>query len=98
MVLPSGESVIPTDRGGGLFLGILPLFYIAFNTKFSAKKDLPLNLVGPVCGTHRPFSDVFGVTCLESMAATGVFFGFVFLFRVAFDALLTKPDGFDLSA
>ncbi len=92
------RALSPTIGVGGLFLGILPLFYIAFSAKFSAKKVLPLDLVGPVSGTHRSFSDVFGVTCLESMTATGVFFGFVLLLRVALDALLTKPDGLDLSA
>ena len=74
------RALSPTIGVGGVFLGILPLFYIAFSAKFSAKKDLPLDLVGPVGGTHRSFGDVFGVTCLESMAATGVFSGFAFLF------------------
>ena len=98
MVSAQGESVFPQIGGGGSFLGILALFYIAFSAKFSAKKDLPLNFVGPVGGTHRSFSDVFGVTCLESMTATSVFFGFVLLLRVALDALLTEPDGLYLSA
>lgn len=59
---------------------------------------LPFDFVGPVCGAHRSFGDVFGVTGLKPIAATGIFFGFVFFFRVAFDALLTESNCFYFSA
>jgi hypothetical protein len=43
MVSAQGESVFPQIGGGGSFLGILALFYIAFSAKFSAKSAACLN-------------------------------------------------------
>jgi len=80
----------PRIGGGGLFLGILPLFHMAFNTKFSAKFRLPFDFVGPVCGTHRSTCNVFGVTGLESIVSGASIWG-------AFDSLLPKSNGLYLS-
>ncbi len=91
-------ALSPGIGGGGLCLGILPLFYMAFNTKFSAKFRLPFDLVGPVCGTHRSTCNVFGVTGLKPIAPAGVFFGLTLFFGVSFDALLTESNGLYLSA
>jgi hypothetical protein len=83
-----------SKRGVGIEeKGTFTLFYMDYTSFFL----LPLNFVCPVSSAHRTTGNVFGVTCLKSMSTTGIFFRFVFFFRIALNTLLTKSNGFYLS-